>query len=197
MPPPPGRAESHHLFKRIDRTCTWTPTPNPNYLLRLHVRGLVPQVLEQGRGEVALAEAGDDENNALAGIFWTASHPDGGRDGGPGRNAAEHSLLGGHSPRHGHGILSGYLDDLVEEAGVGVAGDETGPDALDLVRTGLAAREDGGLLGLDRHNLERRIERLEVLAASGESSAGTDAANENVNLAIGCLLILISILVGG
>ena len=159
--------------------------PLRRHLFRLHVRGLVPQVLEEGRGEVALTEAGDDDDDALAGILRSAADPDGGRDGSSGRDAAEHSLLGGHLPRHGHGILSGHLDDLVEEAGVGVAGDETGTDALDLVRARLATGKDGGLLGLNGHDLERRVERLEVLAASGKSSAGADSADEDVNLSIG------------
>ena len=52
------------------------------YGFGLHVRGLVPQILEQGRGEVALTEAGDDDDDALAGILRSAADPDGGRDGG-------------------------------------------------------------------------------------------------------------------
>ena len=165
-------------------------------LFRLHVRGLVPQILEQGRGEVALTEAGDDDDDALAGILRSAADPDGGRDGSTGRDAAEHTLLGGHLPCHGHGVLSGHLDDLIEEAGVGVAGDETSTDALDLMRAGLATGKDGGLLGLNSHDLERRVERLEVLAASGQSSAGADSTDEDVNLSIGCLFYLFMMILG-
>ena len=181
------------------KSCTHnfsTFPPDGRDLFRLHVRGLVPQILEQRRGEVALTEAGDDDDDALAGILRSAADPDGGRDGGSGRDAAEHSLLGGHLPCHGHGVLSGHLDDLIEEAGVGVAGDETGTDALDLVRAGLATGKDGGLLGLDGHDLERRVERLEVLAASGQSSAGADSTDEDVNLSIGCLFYLFMMILG-
>lgn len=43
--------------------------------------------------------------------------------------------------------------DLVNEGRVAVAGDEAGPDPLDLVRTGLAAGENGRLDGFHRAKL--------------------------------------------
>ena len=82
------------------------------------------------------------------------------------------------------------LHDLVIDLGVEDFRNHACADTLNLVRAGLAAGEDGGLLGLDGHNLERRVEGFEVLAAPRESSAGTDSADENVNLTIGCCLFL-------
>lgn len=47
-----------------------------------------------------------------------------------------------------------YPDDLVDELGVEHSGDEASADALDLVGTRLASREDGGLGGFDRNQLQ-------------------------------------------
>ena len=47
-----------------------------------------------------------------------------------------------------------HLDDLIQDLSVQVLGDEAGADALDLVRPGCAARDDGALTGLHCNHLQ-------------------------------------------
>lgn len=49
--------------------------------------------------------------------------------------------------------MRSHLHDLIDEVGVQVAGDEAGPDALDLVRPRGAPRDDWRLCRLHCHNL--------------------------------------------
>src|SRR6202043_3004654 len=78
-------------------------------------------------------------------------------------------------------------DDLVDQRLVEDAGNETGADALDLVRAGRAAREDGTVLGLDRDHPEAGLALLEHAAEPGERAAGADAADHHIDLAVGVL----------
>ena len=61
---------------------------------------------------------------------------------------------------------------------------EARADALDLVRTGLAAGQNRRILRLDREDLEVRQARLEHLADARDGAAGADARDERIELAV-------------
>src|SRR3546814_1187033 len=62
-----------------------------------------------------------------------------------------------------------------------VARDESGAEALDRVRSGLAARNDGRQGRLDRKDLEVRPMFLEELRDAGDVAAGDDAGDQHVD----------------
>src|SRR5690606_12138972 len=98
----------------------------------------VPDVFEQRCGHVAFAEVGDDHHEHLPGVLRTLRHLQCGPHVGPRRDAAQDALLGGQRTRDGDRVLESGVDDLVVDIAVEHLGDEVRPDALDLVRTGLA-----------------------------------------------------------
>ena len=75
--------------------------------------------------------------------------------------------------------------------GVQHVGDEPGADALDLVRAGPERllvpqlADHRRVDRLDRDDLDRRLAALEHLAAAGDRAAGADAADQDVDLAVG------------
>lgn len=64
--------------------------------------------------------------------------------------------------------------DLVDEGRVAVAGDEAGPDPLDLVRAGLAAGENRRLDGLHRAKLETRESKAGASPTTGDETMRGD-----------------------
>src|SRR3546814_5934159 len=62
-----------------------------------------------------------------------------------------------------------------------VARNESGAEALDRVRSGLAARNDGRQGRLDRKDLEVRPMFLEELRDAGDVAAGADAGDQHVD----------------
>src|SRR3546814_8349330 len=73
------------------------------------------------------------------------------------------------------------LDHAVEQVGMEVARNESGAEALDRVRSGLAARNDGRQGRLDRKDLEVRPMFLEELRDAGDVAAGADAGDQHVD----------------
>ena len=147
--------------------------------------GLVAEVVEEDGGEVALAGAGDDDDDELARVFGVVGELEGGVDGGAGGDADQDAFLFGQAAGHGEGVVVGDLDDLVDEVGVEDFGDEAGAEAGDLVRAGRAAGEDGAIGGLDGDGPEVGVAGLDVLADAGEGAAGADAGDEDVGGAVG------------
>ena len=83
-------------------------------------------------------------------------------------------------------VLVGDLDDFVDEVGAQNLWDEARADALNLVRTGLAAGEHRTLRRLDRDGLEATASSALMYSRhAGDRAAGADAGNENVDLAVG------------
>src|SRR5690606_9663461 len=76
---------------------------------------------------------------------------------------------------------------LVVDLGVEDLGHEVRAEALDLVRTRLAAVEDRRLGGLDRDDLHARLALLEHLPHTRDGPARADARDEDVDLAVGVL----------
>lgn len=150
--------------------------------LWLHGRSLIPQALEQCCRQVTFSKGRNDGNNALSLVFWALGHLSGSQDGSSGTDSTKDSFFCGHVAGHLHGILATDLNDFVQQTGVGVSGDETSTDSLDLVRTGLSSAQDCRLNGFDRDNLQRWVQRLEVLSASSEGSSSSNSSDENVDL---------------
>merc|ERR1719399_1364056 len=147
-------------------------------LLGLHRARLVPEVLEEERREVALAEGRDDDDDALARVLGALADDLRREDGGARRDAAEDALLLGEAARHADRVLARDLHDLIDERRVGVARDEARADALDLVRARRAAAQDGRLRRLDRDDFERGLEGLEVLGAARDRAPRAHAASK-------------------
>src|SRR6478735_4397012 len=147
----------------------------------------VDETLEQDGGEVALAEARDDDDDGLAGVLGPGGHLVGGGERGAGGDAHEQALLDGGTAGPLHRGLGIDVDHLVVDGRVEDLGNEVGADALDLVRAGGAAVEDRGLLGLDGDDLHAGFAGLEHLADTGDGATGADAGDDDVDLAVGVL----------
>ena len=102
----------------------------------------------------------------------------------PQRHAGQDALARGEQVRQLDRLLVGAGEHLVEQIAVEDLGDEARADALDAVRPGRPAREDGGRRGLDRDDARRRVVRLEHLADAGDRAAGPDAGDEDVDAAV-------------
>ena len=84
-----------------------------------------------------------------------------------------------------HAFLVADLDDLVDEAGLEDVGDEAGADALQGVGAWFAAGEDVAGFGFDGDHADGGVAGFEHLADAGEGSAGADAADDGVHVAVG------------
>src|ERR1700728_260963 len=142
-------------------------------------------MFEQHRGHGALAEAGNDDDDELAGAFFAPGDLEGGVDCGSRRDAYEQTFFEGQATGHGDGIVVGNPNDFVNEFGVENFGDEAGADSLDFVRSGLASGENGTVSRLDGDDFEGRFFGLDVFADAGEGATGANAGDEDVSLAVG------------
>src|SRR6185312_5278249 len=106
-------------------------------------------VVVQQRGDVAFAEVGDDGDHELAGVLRAGGNLQGTPDGGAGGDPTQDTLLGAQIAGRGHGVLDRGVEHLVVDLGVQHLRDEVRAEALDLVRAGVAAVEDGRILRLD------------------------------------------------
>ena len=122
----------------------------------------------------------------LAGVFRAPPDVDRRGDRGAGRNADRNAL----DPRHQAGGVEGGLvadgDDLVDHGAIEDRRNEAGADALDLVRPGRAAGEDGRVFRLDRDHADARLARFQHLADAGDRAAGADAGDDDIDLAARC-----------
>src|SRR5699024_4887419 len=120
----------------------------------------------------------------LPGVLVPGADADGGLDGRAGGDAHQQSFGAGHGARAVHGGLRVDVDDLVVDLAVQDAGHEVRAEPLDLVRAGLAAVEDRGLLGLDGDDLHLWLALLEHLAHAADRAAGADAGHHRVHRAV-------------
>jgi len=147
--------------------------------------GSVPQAVEEHRGQVALPEARDDDDDRLALVGGTLRDLLGRGERGAGGQADEQPVERGGPAGEVDGGVDVDVDDLVVDAGVEGLGNEVGADALDLVRTGLAAVEDRGLLGLDADECDLGLALLEGAADAGDRAARADRRDDDVDRAVG------------
>ena len=74
-----------------------------------------------------------------------------------GGNPREHAFQVGHSAGGGEGLLVPDGQDFVVNSRVQGIGHKARPDALNLMRAGRAAGQDGGSGRLHRHHADSRI----------------------------------------
>src|SRR5690606_3318052 len=97
----------------------------------------VQQVRVQDRGQVPLAEAGDDDDDQLPGVLGPLGDLERPGDRGAGGDADQQALLLRGAAGELDGGLRVDVDDLVVDRGVEDLRDEVGAQALDLVRAGV------------------------------------------------------------
>ena len=140
---------------------------------------------EEGGGEVAFASVGEDDDDALATVFFTLGQKGGCMEGCSGGDAYEDAFLTGYGTGGGEGIGIGDGKDLVDDGGVVVAWDEAGSDALQLVRAGGLTGEYGTGGGFDGYDTDGGVVDFECTGTVTEGATGADASHEDVDTAIG------------
>src|SRR6202012_1353817 len=116
--------------------------------------------VEQVGGEVALRRGGCDGDDSLACAGWFAGDRKGRVEGGAGGDADGNPLQPRAVPRGLHGVSLRYRQHARDVAHVEDAGAKTWPDALDLMRARIIAREYRALGGFDGDHLHRGPSRL-------------------------------------
>src|SRR5208282_4197148 len=130
----------------------------------------------------------------LAGLLRLARQAQGSGHRRAARNAAQNAFLAREAPRHGDGLLIADLLDAIDQRQVQVLRDEARADTLNLVRgrrrcltrQSLADDRRVGRLDGDRDDL-LAPRALDVSRDAGQRTAGADARDENVDLALGIL----------
>src|SRR5207253_4308288 len=89
------------------------------------------------------------------------------------------------SPAQLHGVIGFVADDFAVDVGVEMARLESGPDALNGMRSAWFAAENGGGRRLDRHDTEARFALFYHLTDPCDRPACPDARHENIGLSIG------------
>ena len=141
--------------------------------------------IEQDAGQVALAEAGQDDDDQLAGVLRARGYLERGTTAAPEQMPTKRPSSSGRRRAMAMRLVVGDLDDFVDELGVEDAGDESRAEALNLVRAGLAAGEHRAVRRLHGDGLELGLARLDVAGDAGDGAAGADAGDEDVDLAVG------------
>src|SRR6202044_375393 len=67
--------------------------------------GFVTEVLEEDGGDIAFAEAGNDDDDQLASVFVAAGDLNGGVNRGAGGDADEEAFFEGQATGHGDGVV--------------------------------------------------------------------------------------------
>src|SRR6478609_13704 len=145
----------------------------------------VHEICVQNRGEVALAERRHNHHDQLSFVLRASRDLDCRVDRGAGGDADQEALALGRVAGHRHGGLGVHVDDLVIDGPVEDLGDEIGPDALDLVRTGRSAVQDRRFGRLHSDDLHARLALFQYLADAGDRPAGADAGDQDVDSAVG------------
>src|SRR5437016_6175799 len=144
-----------------------------------------PQPVEQDRRKIALGKGRDDDDEVPALVLGPRSDDDRRLKCRTRRDADRHAFEASDEARIGDRVLVRDAHDLVVDRGVEDLWRKTGADALDLVRTGLAAGEHRRGFRLDGHDMHRGLALLQHLADAGDGAAGADAGNEYIDLATG------------
>src|SRR6185312_16791631 len=135
--------------------------------------------------QLAFGEGWDDNHHGLAGVFRARADDDGRLKRRPGRDADRHAFETGDEARIGDRILVRNGDDLVVNGGIEDLWRKAGAQPLNLVRAGLATRQNGRRLRFHRHDTHGRLALLEHLADTGDGAARADAGDQYVDAAGG------------
>ena len=106
--------------------------------------GRVVLRVKKDGGQVPFARVGEKGDDRLAGIFRFPRQGQGRGEGRSGADAHEETQFSGQFPPGLHGRLVGHGDDLIDDRRIIRVRLETGTDALDLVGSGDAGRQEGG-----------------------------------------------------
>lgn len=109
---------------------------------RISLERVLVESVEDGR-EVALAGIGEEGYDVLALVLGTLSELEGGIDSSSGRDADKEALGLRELAARTDGVIVLDRYNLVDNGTVESFGDEACTDTLNLMRTALAAREDG------------------------------------------------------
>ncbi len=115
----------------------------------------IAHLLEEHAAQVALAERRQHHHDQLAGILRTRTHAHRRHHRRSRRDAHQQSFFHRQPARHHQRIVARHLHDFVDVVGAQNAGNESGADALNLVRRRRAAGKHRTLHRLHRNRLER------------------------------------------
>ncbi|MPM37749.1 hypothetical protein SDC9_84368 [bioreactor metagenome] len=155
---------------------------------RIFLKPIIPRLFfEQPAGEIAFAGIGQQHGDGLTGIFRSPGQLDAGKKRGAAGDSDQQSFLAGGFASGMPGVLGGYRDHFVDQFAVENFGNEIGADALQFVRTGMAAGEQRRVGGFDGDDLDFRTALLEIASDAGQGAAGADPGDEGVDLACAIL----------
>src|SRR5436190_3708273 len=143
-------------------------------------------VLEERGREITLARVRQHRDDALAHSELFCDFERGPRDG-AGGDADEQSFFFRQSARNTHRVLECDVDDLIDDARVVDRLNETGADALNLVRAVRAAFEHRRLDRLDGNDADLVLAQLllEDLSDARHRASGADARDDRVDASAG------------
>jgi hypothetical protein len=81
-------------------------------------------------------------------------------------------------------VLVGHLDYLVHQLDIEHGGDESVPDALNLVQAGFVAKQGGHIPGFNRHDADARFVFAEEAADALQGAAAAQAGHESRHVAV-------------
>lgn len=141
-----------------------------------------PEILKECRAQVTFSKGRNDNHNAFPLTLRALSHSNCRQDGRSGGDPAKNALFRRHQTGHGHGVFAGNLYHFIQQGGIGIAGDESGSNALDFVRTRFASTQDGGFDRFDGHNAQILVKWLQILPATREGSTSAYTTHEDIDL---------------
>lgn len=148
--------------------------------------------MRRGCRKVALAGVRQHDDDRFAAVAALPGQLQGGADRSARRNADQQPFACGQQTRRADGLLVGDGHHPVDQCGIEVFGDEAGADALNLVGTGLAAREHGGRGRFDGHKADLRIQLAQPAPGAAERAARADAGHKQVDPSVGVAPYLVA-----
>ena len=105
-----------------------------------------------------------------------------------GGNAHEKALRLAQKAGRFESLLGRDGDDAVVNSRIQHCGNKIGTDALQAVRTGLAAGQKRRISRLNSNNLNLGVEAFKVLTYTGNCSARTYSRNKNIYVSVGIII---------
>src|SRR5208337_372674 len=97
-----------------------------------------------------------------------------------GTDADQNTLFLGHATGPTEGFVVGHRLNAAEQARVEILGNESGANALDLVRPWLAAGNDRRVGRFDGNGAEIGLLRTNIAGGAGDRAARADAGDEDI-----------------
>ena len=120
--------------------------------------GKVDSVADKARGgQVTFTGVGKHDDDFFSGVFGSLRQKRSGIGRSTGGNADQQAFVFRQLAAGAESICRVDSDNFIDNAAVKVFGDKVGADALDLVRAGLTAGQQGRIAGFDGDDLDARI----------------------------------------